>query len=536
MNTNIRTHANLSTTVVPGDGAIALNVLGFGAVGIQIAGSFSGTLVFEGSIDGTVWSAVNATPPNSTTAVSSATSTGLWIAVVGGLVFVRVRLSAYASGLAVVNITAVPFSATASAGGGGGGGGGDASAANQLLEIADLDKLVAQVLDYDTGAGTASTVIHGIALPASGGPVAGGTNTNPIQIGDAGGSITVDGTVAITNANLDAALSTLLTTSDFDTKVGGLTETAPATDTASSGLNGRLQRIAQRLTSLITALGSPFQAGGNIGNTAFQANAGTNLNTSLLALETGGNLAAIKTDVDKIPSQGQALAAASTPVVLTAAQITTLTPPAAITGFATETTLGTRLSESDFDTKTGGLTETAPATDTASSGLNGRLQRIAQRLTSLITALGSPFQAGGSIGNTTFTVTQATGTNLHTVTDSGTVTPIPSTTGGWTNSKKAALSNTNSQVKSGAGTLGGWYIYNPNASVAYVQIYDTATGSITVGTTVSVLSIGIPPTSAANLELTLGLAFATAICVAATTAAGNSTAPGTALDCNFWYK
>lgn len=41
--------------------------------------------------------------------------------------------------------------------------------------------------------------------------------------------------------------------------IGSLTETAPATDTASSGLNGRLQRIAQRLTSLIgllpTALG-----------------------------------------------------------------------------------------------------------------------------------------------------------------------------------------------------------------------------------------------------------------------------------------
>lgn len=35
------------------------------------------------------------------------------------------------------------------------------------------------------------------------------------------------------------------------------------------------------------------------------------------------------------------------------------------------------------------------------------------------TTLGSPFQAGGSIGNTTFTVTQGTGTNLHIVCDSG---------------------------------------------------------------------------------------------------------------------
>lgn len=36
--------------------------------------------------------------------------------------------------------------------------------------------------------------------------------------------------------------------------LGDPTETAPGTDTASSGLNGRLQRIAQRLTSLIALL------------------------------------------------------------------------------------------------------------------------------------------------------------------------------------------------------------------------------------------------------------------------------------------
>jgi hypothetical protein len=36
--------------------------------------------------------------------------------------------------------------------------------------------------------------------------------------------------------------------------VGALNETAPASDTASAGLNGRLQRIAQRITSLIALL------------------------------------------------------------------------------------------------------------------------------------------------------------------------------------------------------------------------------------------------------------------------------------------
>jgi hypothetical protein len=59
------------------------------------------------------------------------------------------------------------------------------------------------------------------------------------------------------------------------------------------------------------------------------------------ALESGGNLDAIETDIDILvansPALGQALAAASVPVVLTAAQLTTLTPPAAITGFALET-------------------------------------------------------------------------------------------------------------------------------------------------------------------------------------------------------
>ena len=69
------------------------------------------------------------------------------------------------------------------------------------------------------------------------------------------------------------------------------------------------------------------------------------------ANETGGNLASIKAKTDNIPSLGQALAAASTPVVLTAAQITTLTPIAAITGFATEATLGTRLAEATFTTR-----------------------------------------------------------------------------------------------------------------------------------------------------------------------------------------
>lgn len=106
-----------------------------------------------------------------------------------------------------------------------------------------------------------------------------------------------------TGAATEATLAGVLTTTDFDSKVGSLTETAPTTDTASSGLNGRLQRIAQRLTSLIALLPTGLGTGGGLkvdgSGTALPvsgtmtANAGTNLNTSALALETGGNLATI---------------------------------------------------------------------------------------------------------------------------------------------------------------------------------------------------------------------------------------------------
>lgn len=51
------------------------------------------------------------------------------------------------------------------------------------------------------------------------------------------------------------------------TLLGALDETAPATDTASSGANGRLQRIAQRLTSILSVL-----TGGATAGTATLAN------------------------------------------------------------------------------------------------------------------------------------------------------------------------------------------------------------------------------------------------------------------------
>lgn len=73
--------------------------------------------------------------------------------------------------------------------------------------------------------------------------------------------------------------------------------------------------------------------------------------------------------------------------------------PLPVSGTVGVTGVATAANQTTDQGLTGALTETAPATDTASSGLNGRAQRIAQRLTSLIgllpTSLGQKTMANG---------------------------------------------------------------------------------------------------------------------------------------------
>jgi len=57
-------------------------------------------------------------------------------------------------------------------------------------------------------------------------------------------------------SNIDGKVSTEAKQDTLLDRVGIKTETSPASDTASSGLNGRLQRIAQRISSMIAVLPS----------------------------------------------------------------------------------------------------------------------------------------------------------------------------------------------------------------------------------------------------------------------------------------
>lgn len=277
-----------------------------------------------------------------------------------------------------------------------------------------------------------------------------------VNIQDGGNSITVDGTVAVST----------------NSELGIVTETAPATDTASSGLNGRLQRIAQRLTSLITALGSPFQAGGSIGNTSFAATqaTGTNLHTVV----DSGNIAVTGSVTATLAS-------------------TTITGTVAVTDNA------------------GSLTVDAPVGTPAFV----RLSDGAAAITTLPVSLAS--------------------VPSHAVTNAGTfaVQTSATSTGGYTPGKLVSAATTNATViKASAGTLGHISASNVNAAARYLKFYNKATAP-TVGTDVPVLTYIIPGnTAGAGTNIPLppqGINFSTGISFATTTEATDAGSTGVAV-------
>jgi hypothetical protein len=117
----------------------------------------------------------------------------------------------------------------------------------------------------------------------------------------------------------------------------------------------------------------------------------------------------------------------------------------------------------------------------------------------------------------------------------GSVIPLPGTTGGLS-VFSAAVTNSAQAVDASAGQVYGWYFFNANASVCYVQVFNVASGSVVLGTTVPIFTLGVPTLGGANAMSTQGIAFATAISVAATTTRVGSTACAASVDVNLFFK
>lgn len=113
------------------------------------------------------------------------------------------------------------------------------------------------------------------------------------------------------------------------------------------------------------------------------------------------------------------------------------------------------------------------------------------------------------------------------------VVDTPATSGGLS-IITGSIAGTATAIKASAGQLYGYHLFNTTAAVAYVQIFNVASGSVTVGTTAPTISIGIPASGGVTVNFDKGIAFATAISFACTTTRAG--ASGATCDVNFFYK
>lgn len=125
-NNAYKTHRSLSTTGATAETGILSCAVGMHrGGGVQLTGTFTGTVQFEETLDsGTTWIAKTVYPVGGGAGVTSATATGQWKFATGGSTNFRVRCSAFTSGPIVVDLTLTegvdPVAAGASSAGGAG--------------------------------------------------------------------------------------------------------------------------------------------------------------------------------------------------------------------------------------------------------------------------------------------------------------------------------------------------------------------------------------------------------------------------------
>ena len=114
---------------------------------------------------------------------------------------------------------------------------------------------------------------------------------------------------------------------------------------------------------------------------------------------------------------------------------------------------------------------------------------------------------------------------------SSTVTINPATPAGFHISSNAVQA-----IKASAGVLRGYFLDNTaNSATTYFQFFNIASGSVSLGSSSPLFVIPVPAGLAANLAMSGGWTFSTAMSFAATTTYNGSTAPGSAVDCTIAY-
>lgn len=92
-----------SGNIISNGDIVSLSSRGAGNIGVQVSGTWTGTLQFEVSVDGYNYASTFAFPiDNSNAGINSTAANGVWRILGGGIGSVRVRASAFTSGIATV--------------------------------------------------------------------------------------------------------------------------------------------------------------------------------------------------------------------------------------------------------------------------------------------------------------------------------------------------------------------------------------------------------------------------------------------------
>lgn len=176
----------------------------------------------------------------------------------------------------------------------------------------------------------------------------------------------------------------------------------------------------------------------------------------------------------KFGTLGQKNMAGSAPVVLASDQASI---PITVASLPLPTGAATEATQVANGVLIGAVVETAPGTDTASSGLNGRLQRIAQRLTSLIalwitpgTAIGTSAVSPTGISDGTNFVRLRGDSNGRLQLSGDIVAPSANQTVVQFTVNESITSGNNSTVTATTGTTGGNWICITNNSGIVISL------------------------------------------------------------------
>jgi hypothetical protein len=342
----------------------------------------------------------------------------------------------------------------------------------------------AKTSDYDTGAGTDTVTGFGIALPASGGAVQGGTATNPVRT-DPTGTTTqpVSGTV---------------------------TASGPLTDTQLRASAVPVSLASAPSTAVTNAGTFAVQDSEKVADNAGFTDGTTKVNPVGFIFDEVAGTALTENDV------GAGRMDAKRAQVLTLEDATTRGQRAAISaaGRLSVDASGAAVPVTD---NSGSLTVDAPV----ATPVFVRLSDGSAAITTLAVSLATlPALTAGAAQIGTVGVTPQT--------SGGFATPFHLISAGSTNA---------TNVKASAGQLFGWYIRNFSTGDRKVAFHNTA-GTPTAGAGV-VFTINLPAGAGANIFNDIGIPFATGIAITTVTGAADTDATAVTandLDINLFYK